>query len=428
MKRLKIYRRLLIAFLILDIAVIAVYYYIDIGKTIPNHLTLFVNQTGELNYNLPVDGMVEDENVSVFHTDTKKQAQKIHFDFSKPCSLQVKERGNYKIALKLFGIIQLKEMNLHVVDEMKAMPVGKPIGIYIATDGVMVLGTGAIQGADGLNYEPALNLIKSGDYIMAVNNKTVNTIEELTEEVQKTKGDNIVLKIRRAGEKQQIAVTPVKGMDGSFKLGIWTRDDTQGIGTLTYVDDKMNFGALGHGITDADTGVLMKAASGKIYKAEILDIVKGKAGEPGELMGLIHCSKKGKLGSIHKNSKQGIFGNVDKKLEDSFYKEPIKIGLKQDIRLGKASVLCQVEDKPKLYEIEIEKVQVNSSNQNKGMIIRITDPRLLKVTNGIVQGMSGSPIIQNEKLIGAVTHVFVKDSTKGYATFIENMLNSSSKN
>ncbi|MSS63766.1 SpoIVB peptidase [Velocimicrobium porci] len=427
MKRLKIYRRLLIGFLILDIAAIAVYYYIDIGNKIPNHLTLFVNQTGEFDYNLPVDGMVEDENISVFHTDTKIEADKIHFDFSKPCSFQVKEQGNYKIALKLFGIIQLKEMNLHVVDKMKAMPVGRPIGIYIATDGVMVLGTGAIQGVDGLNYEPALNLIKSGDYITEVDGKNVSTIEELTQEVQRAKGDHIVLKIIREGEKQQISVTPVRGMDGVLRLGIWTRDDTQGIGTLTYIDDNLNFGALGHGITDTDTGVIMNIASGEIYKADVLDIVKGKTGEPGELVGLIHGSKQEKLGTIKKNSKQGIFGIIEQKPSNLYYKEPIEVGLKQDIQLGNAKILCQVEDKAKLYDIEIEKIQVNSGNQNKGMVIRITDPELLKITNGIVQGMSGSPIIQNNKLVGAVTHVFVKDSTKGYGTFIENMLNTSSK-
>lgn len=428
MRRLKIYRRFLIAALLADIMAIAIYYYIDIGNTIPNQLTLFVNQKGKLDYNLPIDGIVEHENISVFHTNTKKSEKKIHFDFSKPCSLQVKQQGNYKIMLKLFGVIQLKEMQVHVVDEVKATPMGKPIGIYIETKGIMVLGTGAIQGGDGLSYEPALNIIKSGDYITAVNNKSVNTIDELTKEVQKVKGESIILSIKRFGESQQVTVTPVKGMDGDYKLGIWTRDDTQGIGTLTYIDDRKRFGALGHGITDADTGVLMNIASGNIFEADVVDIVKGKSGEPGELVGLIHCSKESEIGTIEKNSKQGIFGKVEKNIAGDFYKEPIKVGLKQEIKTGKAKILCQIEDKPELYDIEIEKIEVNSTNINKGMIIRITDSDLLDKTNGIVQGMSGSPIIQDGKLVGAVTHVFVKDSTKGYGTFIENMLNNSSKN
>lgn len=427
MNRLKIYRRFLIAALLADIMAIAIYYYVDIGNTIPNQLTLFVNQKGKLNYNLPVDGIVEDENISVFHTNTKKNDNQIHFDFSKPCSLEVNEQGNYKIRLKLFGVIQLKEMQVRVVDEVKATPIGKPIGIYIETKGVMVLGTGAIQGADGLNYEPALNIIKSGDYITAVNNKPIKTIEDLTKEVQKIKGTNLILTIMRYGESQKVTVTPVKGMDGDYKLGIWTRDDTQGIGTLTYIDENGTFGALGHGITDADTGVLMNITSGNIFEADVVDIVKGKSGEPGELVGLIHCSEQSELGTIEKNSKQGIFGQVEKNISGEFYKEPIKIGLKHEVQTGKAQILCQIDKKPELYDIEIEKIEVNSTNVNKGMVIRITDTDLLNKTNGIVQGMSGSPIIQNGKLIGAVTHVFVKDSTKGYGTFIENMLNNSSK-
>ncbi|NLZ83672.1 MAG: SpoIVB peptidase, partial [Clostridiales bacterium] len=205
--------------------------------------------------------------------------------------------------------------------------------------------------------------------------------------------------------------------------GAWIRDNTQGIGTLTFVSTVGAFGALGHGITDIDTGLLMDIKGGTVYAADIMSIIKGKEGEPGELIGMIRQSSKHKIGKIYRNSLQGIFGTIDNNYNWILGQEPLEIGLKQEVTRGKATILCTLADKVEEYNIEIENIDISNSNHSKGMVIRITDERLLEQTGGIVQGMSGSPIIQNNKIIGAVTHVFIQDSTKGYGTFIENMIN-----
>ncbi|NLJ95808.1 MAG: SpoIVB peptidase, partial [Clostridiales bacterium] len=231
------------------------------------------------------------------------------------------------------------------------------------------------------------------------------------------------LKVRRNKEIITVKIAPVSTADGDYKIGAWIRDDTQGIGTLTFVSTNGYFGALGHGITDVDTGLLMEISKGSIFDAEILNIVKGKEGEPGELIGMIRQSEKYRIGTIVDNTYQGIFGTLNHKYKfDSEFK-PTKIGFKQEVKLGKAYIRCMVEGSIVDYEIEIQKVDMSNSNHSKGLVIKITDERLLNTTGGIVQGMSGSPIIQNNKIIGAVTHVFIQDSTKGYGTFIENMVN-----
>ncbi len=426
MDALKIYRRVLIFLLILSIGGTLFYGYKLLENQVPNQLTLFVNEEEEFDFSLPANGELED--VSVFKNATNPTEEIIHFDFSKPISIKANTTGSYKLMVKLFGFIRLKEMEINVVDKIKATPIGKSIGIYVETDGIMVLGTGTVIGMDGVSYEPAMSLICSGDYILSVNGTNITTIGELSSIVQMLEGKEAILKIRRKEEMLEVKVNPVKAADGTYKLGIWTREDTQGIGTLTYIDENNNFGALGHGITDADTGILMKVKTGSIYEAQILDIIKGEAGEPGEMVGMIQLGKDKKIGEIFVNTEQGIYGNISEGRNNSrrnkkeYFSEPLEIALKQEIKIGKAQILCDLGDGEELYDIEIEKLQMNSNNINKSMVIRITDEELLKKTNGIVQGMSGSPIIQNGKLIGAVTHVFVQNPAKGYGIFIENML------
>lgn len=468
MDSLKIYRRILIVLLIFSIGGTLFYAYKLLENQVPNQLTLFVNEEEELNFSLPANGEVE--HMSVFKNETNVAEEKIHFDFSKPVSIKANRTGSYKLMVKLFGFIQLKEMEINVVERIKATPIGESIGIYVETDGIMVLGTGSVIGMDGASYEPALSLICSGDYILSANDITVTTIRELSSMIQTLQGKEVILKVRRKEEVLKIKVTPVKAADGTYKLGIWTREDTQGIGTLTYIDEKNGFGALGHGITDADTGILMEVKTGSIYEAQILDIVKGEAGKPGEVVGMIQLGNDKKLGEIFINTEQGIYGNIsngkniksyrkninndgdwdstqnvssdgnknissnenmsnnkdindNKSSNSQYFSKPMEIALKQEIKLGKAQIFCDLGEGVAIYEIEIEKLQMNSNNINKSMVIRITDEKLLKKTNGIVQGMSGSPIIQNGKLIGAVTHVFVQNPEKGYGIFIENMLN-----
>lgn len=428
MRSWKLYRRILIVVLLFNIVSIACLAIYHIEKNIPNEIKILVGTEESFDFNMPLEGKIEMEDMDVLSVNAsgknlKVPSNQIKIDLNRPFTLESSQTGSYTINLKLFGIFDFKKISLDVIDTVELIPCGTPIGIYVETDGILVLGNGRITGEDGLNYEPISNRLKSGDYIMSINGISVRDKNELIKEIQKSEGKDINLLVRRNEENIMVKITPVKTASGSYKIGAWIRDDTQGIGTLTFISSNGYFGALGHGITDIDTGVLMKIAEGSIYAAEIMSIVKGKEGEPGELIGMIRQQDKYQIGKITNNTYQGIFGRTNgsyKVMQDA---KPLKVGLKQEVKKGKAYIRCMVEGVLTDYEIEIENVDMGNSNHSKGIVIRITDERLLKTTGGIVQGMSGSPIIQNNKIIGAVTHVFIQDSTKGYGTFIENMVN-----
>lgn len=424
MRRKKIYRRVLLSLFLVSIAAIIYLVIYSLEKNIPDEIKIVVDREERFSFNMPLKANIETEDIGVISVNNSKiPSNKIDIDLNEPFTLQSTKTGQYNINLKLFGIFNYKKISLDVIETVELIPCGTPIGISVETDGILVLGNSEITGADGLNYSPSYNKLKSGDYILSINNRKVMYKEDFIEEIQKSNGRDIRLQIRRNGEISNIIITPVKTADGDYKIGTWIRDDTQGIGTLTFISTNGHFGALGHGITDIDTGRLMEIDNGTIYDAQIMSIVKGKEGEPGELIGIIRQNEKNKIGEITDNTSQGIFGKVNHKykLKEEF--KPLKIGFKQDVKLGKAYIRCMVDGKIVDYEINIQKIDMSNSNQSKGLVIKITDERLLNLTGGIVQGMSGSPIIQNNKIIGAVTHVFIQDSTKGYGTFIENMVN-----
>lgn len=424
MRSKRIYRRLMVSLFMLNIITVGVYFYYYIEKNIPDEIKIMVGIQESFDFGMPVEGKIETGDIGVISVnDLRVPSNQIKIDFNRPFTLHSSQTGTYDVVLKLFGLIDFKKISLDVIDTTELIPCGNPIGIYVETDGILVLGSGRITGEDGLNYEPVNNKLKSGDYILAVNGKMLSRKNELIEEIQNCNGKDITLLVRRNNEKITVRVTPVKTSSGSYKIGAWIRDNTQGIGTLTFLTADGQFGALGHGITDIDTGVLMNIKAGSIYRAEIMSIIKGKEGEPGELIGMIRQSDRHRLGAITNNTMQGIFGRIGKGYEDSMGQKPLRIGLKQEVTKGKAKILCTVDDKVEEFDIVIESIDISNSNQSKGIVLRITDERLLEKTGGIVQGMSGSPIIQNDKIIGAVTHVFIQDSTKGYGTFIENMVN-----
>lgn len=424
MRRKRIYRRVLISFFLVNIIAIIFLIIYNINKNIPNEIKILVDREESFDFDMPLRAKIEADNIGVISVNNEKlPSSQINIDLNQPFTLQSSRTGKFNINVKLFGLINFKKISLDVVEKVELIPCGTPIGISVETDGILVLGNGRITGSDGLNYEPAHNKLKSGDYILAIDEKVVNYKEELINEIQKSMGKDVRLKVRRNKEIIRVKITPIGTADGNYKIGAWIRDDTQGIGTLTFVSTNGYFGALGHGITDVDTGLLMEISNGSIFDAEILNIVKGKEGEPGELIGMIRKSEKYRIGSIIDNTYQGIFGTVNHKYKINTEFKPVKIGFKQEVKIGKAYVRCMVEGKIIDYEIEIQKVDMSNSNHSKGLVIKITDDRLLNTTGGIVQGMSGSPIIQNNKIIGAVTHVFIQDSTKGYGTFIENMVN-----
>ncbi|HWT74533.1 MAG TPA: SpoIVB peptidase [Mobilitalea sp.] len=424
MRSNKLYRRFLIGLFILNIFLIVFYVYYYIEKSIPNEIKMVVGTRENFNFNMPMEANIETEDVGVISVnDLRVPSNQIKIDLQEPFTLSSTQTGKYNVRIKLFGLFDFKNISLDVIETAELIPCGTPIGIYVETDGILVLGSGRITGEDGLNYEPINNKLKSGDYILAINGKKIIKKSELIDEIQKSNGKDVTLLVRRNEEEISVRITPVKTSSGSYKIGAWIRDNTQGIGTLTFISTDGQFGALGHGITDIDTGLLMDVKAGSIYSAEIMSIIKGKEGEPGELIGMIRQSDRYRMGKITHNTYQGIFGIINSGYVQSMNTKALEIGLKQEVKKGKAMVRCTVEDKVEDYDIVIESIDVSNTNHSKGIVLRITDQRLLNLTGGIVQGMSGSPIIQNNKIIGAVTHVFIQDSTKGYGTFIENMVN-----
>ena len=300
---------------------------------------------------------------------------------------------------------------------------GMPVGIYMETDGVMVLNTEQIEGVDGKTYEPAGNLVRSGDYITAVDHQEISGKKELLEAVEEISGDRVILTVRRGDETMEVKIDPVEYAPDEYRLGIWVRDNVQGLGTVTFLTEQSRFGALGHGIHDTDTSVLMSIADGTVYRTSIQDIIRGAEGSPGSMEGIIVYNNYNVLGTIDKNTEAGIYGTIDR-IDELFEEQiPIETAGKDEIVTGPATVRCFIDNELKEYEIRVTDIDMSGTEINKGLVIQVTDPELLEKTGGIIQGMSGSPIIQNGKLIGAVTHVFVQDSTMGYGIFIENMLN-----
>lgn len=318
--------------------------------------------------------------------------------------------------------VEQTEVSTEAISEDTVLVGGMPVGIYMETDGVMVLDTDHIKGIDGVEYEPAGHLVKCGDYITGFNGKKIDNKKELMESLKELDEDEVVLQLRRDDETIDVKVKPVECEPDEYKLGIWVRDNVQGLGTITFLTGNSEFGALGHGIHDTDTNVLLSIADGTLYKTSIHSIKKGENGIPGSMEGIIVYNGYNSLGTIEKNTDEGIYGKVDK-IDELFTEQiPVQVASKDEVEVGDATIRCFVDNEVKEYNIKVTDIDYSGREVNKGLVIQVTDPELLEKTGGIIQGMSGSPILQNGKLIGAVTHVFVQDSTKGYGIFIENML------
>ncbi len=393
-------------------------------RVIPDKLNIVAAEEEQFHFSMPFDVTLHsDSEEVVLKNSSNIPSDQIHLQVNQPFSLYSKNLGSYKLGLKLFGWIQLKDIQVNVVDTKYAVPCGTPVGIYLKSNGVMVIGTGDVTKKDGMVVEPAFGVLQSGDYLESINGIALSDKETLMNELNKLGGSEAVLKVRRGQENIDIKMNPIETEDGTYKLGVWVRDDTQGIGTMTYVDMNGQFGALGHGISDSDTGNVVQITEGALYETAILGIEKGTFGKPGVMSGIIYYGPGSNLGAIKENTEEGIFGTVNERFKQSIAQDAIPIGYRQDVKKGKAYIRSDVSGKVRDYEIEIQRVDYSTTHKSKGMVIKVTDPDLLALTGGIVQGMSGSPIIQDGKLIGAVTHVFIQDSTRGYGIFIENMIN-----
>ena len=318
--------------------------------------------------------------------------------------------------ISLFALILCTtSVNIYHASAYAVIPSGEAVGVIIKTEGVLVTGITELTDASGLTVNAAYKAgIRKGDRIIAVDGKSVNTIEELANHIV-SGPEKIVLTITRDKKTIKISTTPVQTKNG-YKLGVWVRDSTAGIGTVTYIDPNNNtFAALGHGICDVDTDDILTIREGNIQRCNISNPTKGKRGNPGELNGYFGEES---IGSIHTNSYNGIFGQCS----ITSNSQQVEIALPEEIKRSKAYILANVDGQGvKSYEVEIKKISKHTSG-DKNLVIEVVDPALIKKTGGIVQGMSGAPILQNGKLIGAVTHVFVNNPKQGYGIFATNML------
>ena len=387
-----------------------IYVYTLVIENIPNELVVFEGEAISMRTLLGIT--IKDE---------KQETIEVSSNNGNTVSDEV---GKSTLEVSLFNNISLKNVDVSVLPKTTVIPVGNIAGVKLYTSGVLVVGMSEIEGSDNKKYKPYENSgIEEGDTIIKVNETEINSTEELVETVNSSQGRDIQIKFIHDEETKECSITPVETRSHEYKLGLWVRDSAAGVGTVTFYEPSTKtFGALGHGITDIDTNELINIASGEFVTTRILNITKGESGEPGKIQGTIENQQN--IGTISKNSKFGVYGKVDNlsSLNIDTSKE-MEVALRDEIQTGKATILCSLDNqKPQEYEIEIQKIYKENNYDNKSMQIKVTDKRLLEKTGGIIQGMSGSPIIQNGKFIGAVTHVLVNNPQEGYAVFGDIML------
>lgn len=388
--------------LLVAITLSIIYAYSLVILNLPDTLIVFEGENININTLYGMNINLKDENYEAMLTSSNIGEASFN------------EKGKTTLVASLFDI-ELKDIEVNVLDKTKVIPVGKMAGIKLYTKGVLVVGMSEIEGQKP--YENSN--IKEGDIITNINEEEIENTNELIECINKSNGDSLSITYVTKGETKECNITPVKNESGKYQIGLWVRDSAAGIGTVTFYEpETANFVALGHGISDVDTSEIVDISTGELVNTRILSIVKGESGNPGKIQGTLNNDKS--IGTIYKNTRLGIYGKV--KEEANLlpnYANTMEVALRDEIKLGKATILCSVENSDKIeeYEIEIEKKFTNNNYDNKSMLIKVTDERLIEKTGGIVQGMSGSPIIQNGKFVGAVTHVIVQSPVRGYAVF-----------
>ncbi len=342
------------------------------------------------------------------------------------CAGLVKYNNTYVEAADVKYTVPVSEVD---EEDIWVVPSGEPIGIYVKSEGVMVIGKGEVVGEDGKKYSPCEGLLAAGDYILSIEGEMIEDKVELSELVNNCMGNPIDMTVQKKINDdsseikiETLSVTPIKNKQGNYMLGLWVKDDISGIGTLTYYNED-TFGALGHSINDNDTGDMFQISDGAIYKTNLINIIKPYSKLPGRLEGMIDYSSYNMLGRVESNSNHGISGYITNSgRQELSYEEYMPVASKEEVRVGSAYLLSAISGEPTYYSIEITEILYDNVEANKQLQIRITDSRLIELTSGIVQGMSGSPIIQDGKIVGAGAHVLVNDPTRGYGIFIENML------
>lgn len=397
----KILKMLLLVFFLMII-----YVYVLAIEKIPSKITLF-----------------EGEDINL------KTVLGINFNYADTIETSSSEGTKKNMQVSFFDNIPIKNVDVNVIPKTKVIPLGNIAGVKLYTNGVLVVGMSEIEGKDNQRYKPYVNTgIEEGDTIIKVNNKEINSTDDLIKTVNQSEGNKIKINYIHEKETKECSITPVETINKEYKIGLWVRDSAAGVGTITFYEpSNKTFGALGHGITDIDTNELINIASGEFITTKILNITKGEVGTPGKIQGTI--DNQTNIGTISKNTKFGIYGKVDNLSSINIDKsKEMDVALRDEIKQGKATILCSLDNQtPQEYEIEIEKIFKDNNYDNKSMQIKVTDERLLNKTGGIIQGMSGSPIIQNGKFVGAITHVLVNNPQEGYGVFADIMLKKASE-
>lgn len=374
------------------------------AASLPDALTLTSGQKFVVQTGLPMLAASDGGAVSVLASQDER------------VTISAEAGGQTSVTFSLLGLIPVHETRVNVVEERTLIPGGQAVGVALKTRGVLVVSDAAKGRA-----------LRAGDVILSANGKNVESTKALSEQVGTAQTDTVRLEVLRGGQTITVdAQAEPDPSDGRRKLGVWVRDSTAGVGTLTYIDPaNQAYGALGHAIVDADTGRLLAAREGAILHASIVGVTKGQSGKAGELKG--NFLKAGEqIGSLMENCEYGIYGVLDDMPENLLYPQGLRAGARSAVHTGTASIIATVDaDGPQEYGVEIVRCFAQSEPSQKGMILRVTDERLLEKTGGIVQGMSGSPILQDGRVIGAVTHVYLSDATQGYGMYIEWMLEKS---
>lgn len=399
--------------IVLVFLLLVLYIYVILIQSIPDNIIIFEGETIGIKNILGIKAYLTSEN-----------DEKVIETLSNVQNKDINSSGKKTVKLSLFDNIFLKNINIDVLPKTTVIPVGTIAGIKLYTSGVLVVGMTEIQGIDNKKYKPFENTgIEEGDTIVSINNNKIENTEELIEVVNSCNGNEIEIQYVHDNRTLECSIKPVQTAKQEYKLGLWVRDSAAGIGTVTFYEPSTGyFGALGHGITDIDTEQLIDISTGEFVTTKILNVVKGESGNPGKIQGTVDNQKN--IGTIIKNTKFGIYGKIENlnsiNIDTS---KKIELALRNEVQVGKAKILCSLENqKIEEYEIEIEKIYKENNYDNKSMLIKVTDEKLLEKTGGIIQGMSGSPIIQNGKFVGAITHVLVNNPQEGYAVFGDIML------
>lgn len=376
---------------------------------VPSEVRLFKGQEQRISLHMPVTASALVSNPDIVHVNGSSLLQ-VPVDLQQPISLQTHKIGKTNLTLKLFGALPISKVNVSVIPKLEVIPGGQSIGIKLKSKGVLVVGhhlvhssTNKVQHAD----------IRVGDYLVSFNGKEIHQVGDVADLVEKAGRSNksIQIALVREGKAKKITLRPVfDKKERAYRLGVYIRDSAAGVGTLTFFDPKNRvYGALGHMITDMDTGQTFKVKKGTVCHSSVTSIDKGESGDPGEKRAIFF--QEGKvLGNILKNTPFGIFGTMAKLPDNSYQQKPVPIGLGEQIKKGPAKILTVIDgQKVEAFDIQITHVLYQKYPATKGIVIKVTDPKLLSKTGGIVQGMSGSPILQGGKLVGAVTHVSVNN-------------------